>query len=140
MRLFLDDIIISTYTLCMCVCARVMRCSPLLVIIHFEENALETGASNTKNQTSHHDIIFPLRCLSLGDVHIIPLQKSMMFTSFPHQFLARWFTANQLKPRRGFRATVLQIGFMMELWFVPTLSTCCSLEGHGSAGEDGTCL
>ena len=31
---------------------------------------------------------------------------------------ARWFTANQLKPRRGFRATVLQIGFMMELWFV----------------------
>ena len=31
---------------------------------------------------------------------------------------ARWFTANQLKPRRGFRATVRQIGFMMELWFV----------------------
>lgn len=32
----------------------------------------------------------------------------------------KWFTANQLKPRRGFRATVLQIGFMMELWFVVT--------------------
>ena len=31
---------------------------------------------------------------------------------------ARWFTANQLKPRRGFRATVRQIGSMMELWFV----------------------
>ena len=31
---------------------------------------------------------------------------------------ARWFTANQLKPRSGFRATVLQIGFMMVLWFV----------------------
>ncbi|CAJ1455304.1 unnamed protein product [Effrenium voratum] len=30
----------------------------------------------------------------------------------------KWFTANQLKPRRGFRATVLEIGFLMELWWV----------------------
>ena len=54
------------------------------------------------------------------------LQSSNRSISFRcHLFLylskcrsARWFTANQLKPRRGFRATVLQIGFMMELWFV----------------------
>lgn len=42
----------------------------------------------------------------------------------------RWFTQNQLKPRRGFRATVLQIGFMMELWFVGGLDI--ETRGHTS--------
>lgn len=69
------------------------------------------------------------------DVHIIPFKNQR----FSQQFFARWFTANQLKPRRGFRATVLQIGFMMELWFVLALSTKCVLKVMEVAGEDGTC-
>ena len=68
-------------------------------------------------RSSKYKYIYIILYKYISIICIIPLSFVPLIYLFKCRS-ARWFTANQLKPRSGFRATVLQIGFMMVLWFV----------------------
>lgn len=138
---------------CPCVCVCVCACAHMSWDVHpylwwstlrkmgwkqvvpTKQNWVQIMTLTSDIPPGHHlsNSVFILTKCSCNFLGVIQNCISNWLSHFSQQFLSRWFTANQLKPRRGFRATVLQIGFMMELWFVLALSTtCCSLEGHGS--------